>query len=202
MMIAPLELTKPAAGVITTNPATTPEQKPRMLGLPLLTNSATAHVVEATAAARVVVMNALAAIPSAATALPALNPYQPTQSIPVPTMHRTMLWGAMISFPNPSRLPTIKHRMSADHPEDMCTTVPPAKSMALIFAFAFHTPFIKPSTPQTMWASGKYTINIHKTTNTMIAMNFMRSAIAPTISAGVIIANIIWYMENTLWLTQ
>ena len=37
----------------------------------------------------------------------------------------------------------------------MCTTVPPAKSIALIDAFAFQTPFIMPSTPQTMCASGK-----------------------------------------------
>jgi len=30
----------------------------------------------------------------------------------------------------------------------------------------------------------------------------MRSAIAPTISAGVMMANIIWYIENTFWETQ
>src|SRR5262245_55596187 len=135
---------------MTTRPATAPEQKPRMLGLPLKIHSATAHVKEATAVARVVVVNALAATTSAATALPALNPYQPTQSIPVPIMHSTMLCGGMGSLPKPMRLPKIKHRIRADHPEDMCTTVPPAKSIALILASAFHTPFIIPSTPQTM----------------------------------------------------
>ena len=36
----------------------------------------------------------------------------------------------------------------------------------------------------------------------MIAENFIRSAIAPTMSAGVMIANISWYMENTFWDTQ
>ncbi len=36
----------------------------------------------------------------------------------------------------------------------------------------------------------------------MIAEYFMRSAIAPTISAGVMIANIIWYIENTFCDTQ
>ena len=36
----------------------------------------------------------------------------------------------------------------------------------------------------------------------MIAVNFMRSAIAPTISAGVMIANMSWYMENTFSDTQ
>jgi len=45
--------------------------------------------------------------------------------------------------------------MSADQPDDMCTTVPPAKSIALIAAFGFQTPFIRPSMPHTMCASGK-----------------------------------------------
>ena len=75
--------------------------------------------------------------------------------MPVPTMHSTMLCGAIFSRPNPMRGPMIRQRISADQPEDMCTTVPPAKSMALIPAPAFHTPFIRPVAPQTMWASGK-----------------------------------------------
>src|ERR1043166_2022538 len=155
MAMPPEAFTKPQAGVMTTSPATAPEQKPRMLGFPLRMYSAPAQTNDATAVASVVVINAFAATPSAATALPALNPYQPTQSIPVPTMHSTMLCGAMISFPKPRRLPRMMHRINADQPEDMCTTVPPAKSMALIVAFGFQTPFINPSMPQTMWASGK-----------------------------------------------
>src|SRR5213594_4833130 len=119
IQMAPLGRTKPHAGVITTNPATAPEQKPRMLGLPLTSHSAVGQTKEATAVAIVVVVNALAAIPSAATALPALNPYQPTQSIPVPTMHKTMLCGGIGSLPKPRRLPRIKHRINADHPEVM-----------------------------------------------------------------------------------
>ena len=90
----------------------------------------------------------------------------------------------------------------ADQPEDMCTTVPPAKSMALILAAAFHTPFMKPSTPQTMWAKGKYTKSIQPRANSMMALYFMRSAMAPTIRAGVMMANISWYMEKTLAETQ
>ncbi len=58
-------------------------------------------------------------------------------------------------LPKPVRLPRIRQSTSADQPEDMCTTVPPAKSMALMAALAFHTPFMKPSAPHTMWASGK-----------------------------------------------
>src|SRR5437879_5633290 len=119
MRTAPVEFTNPQAGVMTTSPATAPEQKPRTLGLPLSIHSAIGQVKEATAVASVVVVNALAAIPSAATALPALNPYQPTQSMPVPTMHSTMLCGGIGSFPNPTRLPRIRQRISADHPEVM-----------------------------------------------------------------------------------
>src|SRR5688572_29132375 len=88
-------------------------------------------------------------------------------------------------------------RTRADQPEDMCTTVPPAKSMALIVALAFQTPFMKPSAPQTMWAKGKYTTIIHAATKSMSALNLMRSAMAPMIRPGVMMANISWYIENT-----
>src|SRR5207237_6808644 len=131
MMTAPETSTNPQAGVITTRPATAPEQKPRMLGLPLKTHSAMAQVKEATAVAIVVVMKALAATPSAATALPALKPYQATQSMPVPTIQSTMLCGGIGSLPKPRRLPRMMQRTRADHPDDMWTTVPPAKSMEL-----------------------------------------------------------------------
>ena len=43
-----------------------------------------------------------------------------------------------------------------------------------------------------MWAIGSYTTKDHSTVNTTIALNFMRSAKAPEISAGVMMANIIW----------
>src|SRR5437764_5321521 len=140
MITEPVTSTNPQAGVMTTRPATAPEQKPRILGLPRNTYSAIAQTNEATAVAIVVVVKALAAITSAATALPALNPYQPTQSIPVPTIQSTMLCGGIGSLPKPRRLPRMMQRTRADHPDDMCTTVPPAKSMAWIFALAFQTP--------------------------------------------------------------
>src|SRR5438128_12257791 len=128
--MAPLGVTKPHAGVMTTKPATAPEQKPSTLGLPRVIHSAIGQTKEATAVARVVVVNAFAAMTSAPTALPALNPYQPTHNMPVPTMHNTMLCGGIGSLPKPMRLPRIKQRISADQPEVMCTTVPPAKSIA------------------------------------------------------------------------
>src|SRR5438105_1767784 len=130
MSTAPLAVTKPQAGVMTTNPATAPEQNPSTLGLPRKIHSAIGQTKDATAVARVVVVKALAATTSAPTALPALKPYQPTQSMPVPTMQSTMLCGGIGVFPKPMRLPIIKQRIRADQPELMCTTVPPAKSMA------------------------------------------------------------------------
>src|SRR5262249_16247748 len=155
-MITPeLGDTNPHAGVITTSPATAPEQKPSTLGCPFWMYSAIAHVNEATAVASVVVVKALAAIPSPPPPLPPLNPYHPTHSMPVPIMHSTMLCGSIGSFPKPVRLPMIRHSTSADQPDDMWTTVPPAKSIALIDASAFQTPFIIPEIPQTMCASGK-----------------------------------------------
>src|SRR5947207_9990134 len=105
MMTAPVGSTYPHAGVITTSPPSAPEQNPSTLGLPRSAYSSIAQANEATAVARGVVINAFAAIPSGASALPALKPYQPTQSNPVPTMQRTMLCGAMTSFLNPSRWP-------------------------------------------------------------------------------------------------
>src|ERR1700677_1868044 len=155
MIMAPLGVTKPHAGVITTNPATAPEQNPRTLGLPRTNHSSIGQTKEAPAVASVVVVKALAAMPSAATALPALKPYQPTQSMPVPIMQSTMLCGVKCSLPQPRRLPRIKQRIRADQPEVICTTVPPAKSMALILASGLETPFIKPSMPQIMCACGK-----------------------------------------------
>jgi len=65
-------------------------------------------------------------------------------------MHNTMLCGAIFSRPNPMRGPMIKQRINADHPDDMCTTVPPAKSIAVIAAPAFAAPFIIPVAPQIM----------------------------------------------------
>src|SRR5207245_5938192 len=133
-----------------TSPATAPEQKPSTLEFPRKVYSIIAQVNDATAVASVVAVNALAAIPSAPSALPALNPYQPTQSIPVPTMQRTIECGAMISLRKPRRGPRKRQRSKADHPLDMWTTVPPAKSIARILALGFQTPFIRPSMPQTI----------------------------------------------------
>src|SRR6185312_17007845 len=117
MMTAPFAVTNPQAGVITTRPATAPEQKPSTLGLPRTIHSIIGQTNEATAVASVVVMNAFAPTTSEATELPALKPYQPTHSMPVPIMQSTMLCGGIGSLPKPRRLPRMRQRTSADQPE-------------------------------------------------------------------------------------
>ena len=53
-----------------------------------------------------------------------------------------------------------------------------------------------PAGENTQWATGVYTISAHSPTNQNHAENFMRSAMAPVTSAGVITANISWNAEN------
>lgn len=91
--MAPVDVTKPLAGVIVASPATAPEQRPKTDERPRIIRSRTPQVSRPASALKVVAVKALAAILSAATALPALNPYHPNHSMPVPTMHKTMLCG-------------------------------------------------------------------------------------------------------------
>ena len=62
-----------------------PEAAPKTDGLPRASHSMPAHVSAPAAAEKCVAANALEAIPSDANALPALNPNQPTHSIPAPS---------------------------------------------------------------------------------------------------------------------
>ena len=79
---------KARPGVIATRPATAPLAAPNMVGLPAWCHSANIQVSAAMAAAVFVVTKAFAAMPSAARALPALNPNQPTHSSAAPARLR------------------------------------------------------------------------------------------------------------------
>src|SRR5215831_20198649 len=147
MMMADKGVTKPAAGVIATSPATAPLAAPSMVGLPEWFHSANNHVSAAVAAAVLVVTNAFAARPLAFRALPALNPNHPTQSKAAPVTAKGRLWGAIYSVGKPRRLPTTMAHTRAETPELICTTVPPAKSSAP------RAP-IHPPLPQTQCANG------------------------------------------------
>src|ERR1700759_2530613 len=93
--MADIGCTKPAAGVTATSPATAPEIAPRALGLPLRIHSAMLQPIAAAAVAKWVFTKALVARPLAATAEPALNPNQPTQSRQAPMKLRTTEWGGL-----------------------------------------------------------------------------------------------------------
>ena len=83
--------------MIATSPATAPEIAPRTLGLPAIIHSIAIHPSTAAAVAKCVAMNALEASDPAATALPALNPNQPTHSRQAPITLSTTLCGRMDS---------------------------------------------------------------------------------------------------------
>src|SRR5262245_51467506 len=134
MTSAGIGRTKPAAGVIATNPATAPEIAPSALALPFFSHSAAAHPNAAAAAPKCVATNALEANPPAASALPALNPNQPTHSKHAPMKLSTRLCGGIGCLGKPTRLPMYKAQTSAETPEVICTTVPPAKSRQGNFA--------------------------------------------------------------------
>src|SRR4051812_9160896 len=128
MMIEAPGRTKPDAGVIATTPATAPEIAPSTDGLPLATHSANIQASAAAAVAICVTAMAMPARPFAATAEPALKPNQPTQRSEAPMTEYARLYGAMFSWPYPTRLPRTSAHTRPAMPALMCTTVPPAKS--------------------------------------------------------------------------
>src|ERR1700739_3525274 len=95
MSSAGMGFTKPAAGVMATNPATEPEIPPSTLGLPLRIHSAGGHPTADEAAAKCVATKALVARLPAPNALPALNPNQPTHNRHAPMKLSTTLCGNM-----------------------------------------------------------------------------------------------------------
>src|SRR3990170_1288761 len=147
IQIADIGPTNPEPGVIATNPATAPLAAPKTVGFPLKIQSIAIQERAAAAVARWVATKADVAKPSAASALPALKPNQPTHNSPAPITLNGRLCGGIASWPYPMRGPNIIAATRAEAPELMWTTVPPAKSRAPIS-------FIHPLTPHTQWASG------------------------------------------------
>ncbi len=82
---APIGPAVPAAGVMATRPATTPDAMPRALGLPWVIHSANIQARAAAAVAIWVTSMAIPAVPLAAAAEPALKPNQPIHSMAAPT---------------------------------------------------------------------------------------------------------------------
>src|SRR5215471_7397050 len=101
MINADIGVTNPEPGVMATNPATAPETPPRTVALPWRIHSITSQPTTAAAAPKCVATNALVANPLAATALPALNPNQPTHSKHAPITLSVRLCGAIGVFGYP-----------------------------------------------------------------------------------------------------
>ena len=93
MTNAPAGPTKPAAGVTVASPATMPVTAPRTLGFPERDHSSIIQVNAPAAPEMCVTVIAMAALPSAAIALPPLKPSQPTHSIAAPVTVSGRLWG-------------------------------------------------------------------------------------------------------------
>ena len=81
--------------MIATRPATAAVTIPSTLGLPFLTHSMNIQVRAAAPVHTWVTSMAMPAAPSAARALPALKPNQPTHSMEAPTTVKVMLCGGM-----------------------------------------------------------------------------------------------------------
>jgi len=126
MMMAPLQSTKPAAGVMDTRPATAPEMTDMSVGLPFTNHSVSIQDMPAAPVATCVVAIATPAYTLAPPALPALKPNQPTQSSEAPMSEMETLCGSKRELPWPWRLPRQMAHISALTPELRCTTPPPA----------------------------------------------------------------------------
>src|SRR3989442_12611481 len=113
-----------------TSPATSPEAAPSTVGLPRLIHSVNIQPSAAAAAPVLVAVNALAARPLASSALPALNPNQPTHRSEAPMTVIGRLCGCIGWCPKPRRLPIMIAQTRADTPDEMGPTEPPGKSRA------------------------------------------------------------------------
>src|SRR6478735_7840210 len=183
-----------------TSPATAPDAAPTPVTWPSLNFSTASQAsVAAQVATNVVTMTMAAELP-AASAEPPLKAYQPAQSRPAPSSVSGTLCG-LRSLPQLAPLPSTIATANAAAPALMWTAVPPAKSIALRL-LAIQPPTASgvttPLKANTQCATGKYTSTAHRPAKIIHALNFIRSAAAPEISATVIAANSAWNSANKL----
>ena len=98
-------------------PATIPVAIPTIVALPDLIHSIPIQVNAPTAALICVTSIAIPADPSAATALPALNPNQPTQSMEAPIITIVLLCGGRGDTLNPFLVPRYIAATKAPRPQ-------------------------------------------------------------------------------------
>jgi tRNA pseudouridine(55) synthase len=188
MISAPPTPAEPEAGVIATRPATAPEAPPMRVALLYTICSAINQPITPSAAATLVIRNALPATPSAATSEPALNPNQPNHSRVAPSTERTGEKGFMAAVPYPFLLPRSIATTKPATPALICTTVPPAKSISPKFN-------VSPP-PHAQCVTGAYTAKIQSATKIVNVENFTLSIIEPDAIATAIAANVPWNATN------
>src|ERR671919_260595 len=105
MRTEPAGVTKPAAGVMATSPATAPIAAPSTDGVPRCSHERVTQVIAAMAAAVLVVTKADAARPLAPSADPALKPNQPNHSSPAPRTVIGTSCGSVAGSTRPDRRP-------------------------------------------------------------------------------------------------
>src|SRR5579884_2403784 len=110
-------VTYPAAGVIATRPASAPATAPLTLGAPRWRQDSAIQTIAAIAGATLVLMNAIAATPFAASALPALKPNHPNHTSAAPSTTIVRSCGRFASTAR-SRGPSTQTATSAATPEE------------------------------------------------------------------------------------
>src|SRR3954451_13766939 len=206
-MIAPTGVPEEQDGERATSPATTPEAPPSEVACPSRIFSVSSQPSAAAPVATMVFTQTTAAVLLADSAEPALKPNQPNHSSPAPIITSGRLCGRIGSRFQPTRLPSTSASASPAAPALMCTAVPPAKSIASSL-LAIQPPALDcaPSNANTQCATGKYTTVAQTPAKTIHAPNLARSAMAPEISATVMIAKTAWNatkamdgIVNTRW---
>ena len=183
MNSAPTGATNPAAGVIATNPATQPDATPSTLGLPRCHHSTNIHASVAAAEAMCVFTNAVPANPFAPSALPPLNPNQPNHRMPAAKDRQRHVVRFQLAVAAP-RSQNQRRNQRGNARTDVHDRAARKIERAQVAEPAAHAPdpVANRIVNQRRPSSEKRTI----------AENFIRSATAPKMSAGVMIANIIW----------
>jgi hypothetical protein len=132
-----------------------------------------------------VLMNACAATALACSPSPALNPNQPNHKIPAPMTVSGIECGKVCPLGQLRRRPTTSSMATTAVPAEACTTMPPAQSCAPSEAS-------QPPGLHSQCTMGEYTMSVQKATKAIHPPILSRAAVAPVISAGVMMANIIW----------
>src|SRR3954447_5225593 len=197
-MIAPTGETDEHDGVIATRPATTPDAAPSEVACPSRIFSVSSQPSDAAPVATIVLTQTTEAALLAASAEPALKPNQPNHSRPAPVITRVRLCSRIGSRPKPTRLPSTIAMAGPATPALMCTAVPPAKSITLRLLAIQPPVCVSVLKSNTQCATGKYTMVAQMPLNSIHGPNFARSAMAPEISATVMIAKTAWKATNAI----